>query len=330
MLRASTGNGVASHMRNRILEVYQKLPDFFERQKRRENKVMDGNPDSPADIKFDFVFDQSIDLATATKAGTSVNNAFFKEHFTSLNQFHKLGVSLYVNAHCVIGSFNGIKFHLRSKEDFQLIHDIYIVNDYKLISGRDKLVADIGMNAGYAALFFAKQSSIVEVHSYEPFALPFERAKSNFALNLRFAVKIRANHYGLGAHDDNVTVLTSDETTIDTSIRGLDSGLPEKISIRSATRELSALGESAKARNLDFIVKMDCEGSEFPIFEALEQDDVFRRIDVMMVEWHKWWSTQKNSSDLIEPLIARGFTIFDRTSDSNPHAGMLYAIRTAR
>jgi FkbM family methyltransferase len=278
-------------------------------------------------MQFDFIFDQSVDLAEATNIGAAVNNVFFRENFLTLNYFHKLGMSLFVNSDYVIGRFDGIKFRFCGKEDFQIANEVYIGNEYKVVSGRGKVVVDIGMNAGYASLFFARQPSVVEVHSYEPFAVPFIRAQDNFDLNIAFAHKIHANHYGLGASGEDRTVLSREESTIGTSIRGVDGGTPEKITIRDAHRELSSLAVSAKARNLDFIVKMDCEGSEFSIFEALERKNVLSKIDVMMIEWHKWWSEQKTSADLIDPLIARGFTIIDRTSDSNSYAGMLYAVR---
>lgn len=268
------------------------------------------------------------ELAEAPNVGASVNNAFFRENYLTLDHLQKRGVDLDVNADRVIGSVDGIRFHFFSKEEFQVVDEVYIFNTYNVISDREKLVVDIGMNTGHASLFFAKQRSVIEVHSYEPFSIPFNRAKSNFIINLPFAEKIHANHYGLGGSDEETTVLSCEENTISTSIRGAHSGTPETISIRSASRELSILVESARARNLDLVVKMDCEGSEFQIMEALERDDLLSKIDVMMIEWHKWWSKEKSSANLIEPLIATGFTIFDRTVRNDPYVGLLYAVRS--
>ncbi|MFB9952780.1 hypothetical protein ACFFP0_28370 [Rhizobium puerariae] len=53
-------------------------------------------------------------------------------------------------------------------------------------------------------------------------------------------------------------------------------------------------------------------------------------IDAMVIEWHKWWSKDRTQMDLIAPLIEAGFVVLDKTSSSNPHAGLLYAVRATR
>ena len=78
---------------------------------------------------------------------------------------------------------------------------------------------------------------------------------------------------------------------------------------------------------LEIVVKMDCEGSEFPIFEDLEVRGLIGKIRIFMIEWHKWWSHDKTGFDLVRPLLANGFDILDQTNVANPHAGMIYAIR---
>ena len=50
-------------------------------------------------------------------------------------------------------------------------------------------------------------------------------------------------------------------------------------------------------------------------------------IDVMMIEWHKWWDPTKTQTDLIRPMVKSGLFTFDRTNPDNPMAGSLYAVR---
>jgi len=83
----------------------------------------------------------------------------------------------------------------------------------------------------------------------------------------------------------------------------------------------------ARSKNLDLVVKMDCEGSEFAICERLDEAGLLNQIRVFMIEWHKWWS-EKTQHDIISRLIRCGFDALDHTNPENPHAGMLYAIRT--
>jgi hypothetical protein len=74
---------------------------------------------------------------------------------------------------------------------------------------------------------------------------------------------------------------------------------------------------------------MDCEGSEFAIFEALDGEGLLPEIRIFMIEWHKWWSAEKNQQDITARLLKNGFDVLDHTNPFNPMVGDLYAIRTA-
>ena len=126
-----------------------------------------------------------------------------------------------------------------------------------------------------------------------------------------------------------MTVLSQELNTIGVSVKGNSAGTPETIEIRDAAVELKPLIADTKNRGLGVVIKVDCEGSEFPIFEALEQNGLFKDIDALMIEWHKWWSADKTQYDLIAPLTKAGFFVFDRTQVANPHAGLLLAVRAA-
>jgi FkbM family methyltransferase len=214
-------------------------------------------------------------------------------------------------------------------EDFQLIGEIFFINEYNFLSNRRKMIVDVGMNVGLTSLFFSKMPNVEEVHSFEPFQLPFQRALKNFSLNPTYAEKISARNFGLSDRDEQLTVFTSGNQTIGTSIRGAQSGAQETIQIRDASVVIGALAETAASRNLDFIVKIDCEGSEFAIFETLARAGLFGKIDAFVIEWHKWWSADKTQHDLIEPLLRENYIVIDRTNPIDPHAGLFYAIRTA-
>ena len=99
--------------------------------------------------------------------------------------------------------------------------------------------------------------------------------------------------------------------------------------MRDAGPELKELIMDAASRRIGVVLKVDCEGSEFPIFESIVREGLFKGIDAMMIEWHKWWSKEKTQLDLILPLTNAGFLVFDQTDPTNKFAGMLYAVRTA-
>jgi FkbM family methyltransferase len=270
------------------------------------------------------------DFSPILAPGESTRNDFFATHFRTFNHFHANGIRFQVSDQEIIANYSGVSFLIQSKEDFQLIVEIFEVNEYNILSGREKLILDIGMNIGLTSLFMANMPSVREVHSFEPFDRPYQRALRNFELNPHIAWKIKANHYGLSDKNAQSSVLVSQDATIGTSVRGKSSGIAETIEVRNAADVIRTLAAKAEAENLDLIVKIDCEGSEFPIFEMLEKEQLLKKIDATVIEWHKWWSTEKTQQDLIRPLLDANFIVIDRTEPNNPHAGLLYAVRTVK
>ena len=123
-------------------------------------------------------------------------------------------------------------------------------------------------------------------------------------------------------------VFAQDERSGGNSVRGFSNGTREVIELRDACRELRTIIGDANERGLGVVVKVDCEGSEFPIFEVIERGDLFESIDAVMMEWHSGWSKEKNQHDLIRPLVRSGFAVFDRT-EIGARIGMVLAVKTS-
>jgi FkbM family methyltransferase len=261
--------------------------------------------------------------------GELPQNAFFTHHFEQFRSFHEWGFSVAVEDAGVVVTAAGLRFYVRGAEDFQLVWEVLEVNNYTLISDKPQIVIDVGMNIGLVSLLMAKRDAVLEVHGFEPFSTPVERALENFALNPALAPKITVNRCGLAGADDVRDVLVSDDATISTSIRGLDAGRSERIEVRDAATALRPIFERAEALGAEIFMKIDCEGSEFAIFESLARHGLLKRVRGFMVEWHKWWSADLTQKDLIGPLLANDFVVFDRTSPADLWAGQFNALRIA-
>ena len=205
---------------------------------------------------------------------------------------------------------------------------VFLNRDYDVATPRPMLFVDIGMNVGLASLAMAARPDVQIVHGYEPFTEPYSRALTHFALNPALAGKIVANHIALGDTDETREVRLEGPHTIGTSVRGHSVGRPETITVRNAAPIIAALAEQARAEELDLVLKVDCEGSEFAIFETLGRAGLFQAVTALVVEWHKWWSPDRTQAELILPLREAGFVVMDRTLAANPHAGVFYAART--
>ena len=123
-------------------------------------------------------------------------------------------------------------------------------------------------------------------------------------------------------------VSCSEDSTIGASIRGGTGPATDKITVREASATLRPIIEDAERNKQLVVIKMDCEGSEFAIMEGLDRANLLSRINVFMIEWHKWWSADKSNEDLARPLLANGFAVFDFLRVNAPSASMLFAART--
>lgn len=279
------------------------------------------------DRKANVILDSASDLSFLALGQNASENRVFRANYSDIAHLAELGAQFEVRDRSIVAIMNGVKCQVDCTEDVHLITEIFFVNDYTFISPRGCIAIDIGMNVGMTSLALANNPKVEKIYAFEPFKAPFTRAMQNLKLNPMLSRKIVAHNFGLSNKYEDLDVLSQELNTIGTSVRGTPSGRPERIEVRDAGSELKKLIVDANCRGLWVVFKVDCEGSEFPIFEALERDDLFKDIDALMIEWHKWWSTEKTQHDLIRPLTKAGFFVFDRTNPANPHAGLLLAVK---
>lgn len=251
--------------------------------------------------------------------------AFFLDHLSILRRLYENGAGVKIVDGDVIVTIDGISFYARVPDDLRFVDEIFFRNTYNFSLPKDCFVVDIGMNIGLVTMTCARKNFVKKVHSFEPFKGTYSRARANLSLNPELAAKISAHNFGLADTEEDKTVLIHDESDSGAfSIRGSESGTPMTISVRNAARVLGPIIEEAKANGLCIIAKVDCEGSEFPIFEALERHDLLAEISAFMVEWHRG-SFGKSQRDLIAPLLTHGFTVFDLTGKTGN--GFFYAVK---
>jgi len=253
------------------------------------------------------------------------NPVFFLENRSLLYRFYENGATVKIVDDLVIVTIEGISFNAGSIDDIRFVEEIFFRRTYNFLSGRDCCVIDIGMNLGLVAMTFASKPYVREVHSFEPFRSTYARAMANFALNPELFAKIRPNNFGLADNDKDVTILIGDDRDSGAmSIRGSGVGSPESIVVCDAASVLGPIIARAQENGFDIIAKVDCEGSEFPIFKVLEENNLLTKITAFMVEWHRG-NEGKTQHDLIDPLKGHGFLAFDLTRKTGN--GFFYAVK---
>ncbi len=208
-----------------------------------------------------------------------------------------------------------------------LVREVFVKNEYNLDIGRESVLIDIGMNRAAVSLRFAANENIKSVYAFEPFRPTFELAKRNLELNPQLSEKIRVSNVGLGRKEAMLempyqSTRTGCMSTTHDICKGEKSANKETVIIKDAAKEIAAILEENKNRHI--IVKCDCEGAEFEIFDCLDEQGLIGRIDVVIMEYHF-----EPPDRLVEILTRAGFAVQRKIASRRAKTGYIYAVRMA-
>lgn len=219
----------------------------------------------------------------------------------------------------LIFTLNNFRLRITTDEELFIIREIFIDYLYLLnVPEEEYLIIDVGMNVGFASLFFAADSKVKQVHSFEPFKMTYDDALFNLTLNPHLSSKIFTYNVGLGKSDTEVEVTHSLETKGKNSIYDnvIGSGR-QKIKVINAANRIDSIAEQALC---SVYLKMDCEGAEFDIFDAISERPIHHNIKGVIMEWHQRWP-----HPIIDVLRKNNFRMHLRGNDS---IGILTALRS--
>jgi len=227
----------------------------------------------------------------------------------------------------------GITIVLRTIQDMWILNDVIVKGQYDVALAEPAVIWDIGMNVGIASLCFAARGAAAVV-GYEPIAPTFTRALENLALNPSLVGLITPINVGVGGSCRTEMVDYCDELHAsvglagavgDPSLRHDVLKLPAEAVIRKESLHMedapSILGAIRSSHpGLPVIAKVDCEGAEYEIIEALRRSGDLQTLHALIIEWHN-----RGPEPLRRCLIDAGFTVLtpDREGDT---WGRLYAV----
>ncbi len=229
----------------------------------------------------------------------------------------------------IITTPQGVKIDISDTADhpLYLIKEVFLKSEYNLNIERESILIDIGMNRAAASLLFATNKNIKKIYAYEPFKPTFESAKRNFQLNPQLSKKINAFNFGLGKAETTLELpymanATGGMSTAYDVCKGAKNVKKEIVAIKDAAEELASILEENKDKHI--IVKCDCEGAEFEIFERLNEKGIVSMIDVVMMEYHF-----EKPDGLINIFTENGFAAQTKIGSRKSKTGYIYAVRMA-
>lgn len=222
-----------------------------------------------------------------------------------------------------------LTFRVNDEEELFILCEIFLEGSYNLLSPTKRPIAliDIGMNVGITSLFYAAQTQVARVFSYEPFGPTYKMARANVELNPFCATKITMNNFGLAKEESKMVVNFSLKQKGRMGLNGLpqksdvitDNFSQESIALKPVHAEFSGI----KQQVVDHFVvcKMDCEGAEYEIIDSLSNTALLSLPDVYFIEWH-----YKSPADIVKSLIDANYNVINTTFRSL-NSGMIYAIK---
>lgn len=228
----------------------------------------------------------------------------------------------------------GIELAFYTYDEFYGIRDVFHKQDYECWMQGKAVVIDVGMNVGAASIYLARKKNVEKVYSFEPFEPTYKTALYNIKKNKAVENKIVAINAGLGAEKAAKEILYNSSMTCGLST---DEELNKRAQNMYKEWELYRKDErKMQVQILDaaeifadifqqnpkgrFILKLDCEGAEYEILRRLREENLLKKISMVMMEWH--YNGDKEIRFYLEDC---GFAYFSFPKDKN--MGNIYAIR---
>jgi len=229
----------------------------------------------------------------------------------------------------VITTPEGVRIDVSDRTDCPLymVREVFVKSEYNLDIARESVLIDIGMNRGAVSLRFAANEQVKSIYAFEPFRPTFELGRRNLELNPQLSEKVRAFNFGLGRNEATLELpylrsQTGGMSTTHDVCKGRDDAGKETVVIKDAAKEIGAILEENKNRCI--IVKCDCEGAEFEIFDRLDEEGLVGRLDVVIMEYHF-----EPPDRLLKILMREGFACQRKTASRRAKTGYIYAVRMA-
>jgi len=182
-------------------------------------------------------------------------------------------------------------------------------------------IVDIGANVGYFSLYALYKFPKARVYSFEPMPFCFRELKQ-YADTYR-NMSLSVYNYAVGRDDGTIDFYVKDEGEFSTDSSIIPDSTRKRIEVK--TIKWNTLMNMIQVSQVD-ILKLDCEGSEYPILYNLSPEE-FSRINSISIEAHDVNSVTENMTKLVELLRKNNFDVDHESVVNLRDGGHIWAKR---
>ncbi len=184
--------------------------------------------------------------------------------------------------------------------DVATILDIYFRKDYGDVADGSTII-DVGANIGVYAIYAATHSKGSKIFAFEPAPQEFKMLTENITIN-HLEHNIFAEHAAVSGKNET-RILFLNGGPHNSIYEHWENAEPLEIDCIS----LANIFEKNNIERCDML-KMDCEGSEFEIFQSAP-DALFERIHAIRMEYHCAPTAPMTIEQLLAFLESKGYKI---------------------
>lgn len=213
-----------------------------------------------------------------------------------------------------------LKVDVQSDADQSVLDEIFFDRDYSIIEPQIKSakngILDVGAHKGFFILYARVLNPNVPIYAYEPEENNFRELKKHLLEN-RIENAFPKN-VAIAGKEGSVVLHISDDSHNHTLLPVLPSFNEKKVNAVLLENVLKKMGKCD-------LIKMDCEGSEFQIFENAP-DLVFEAVPVFFLEYHEF-TDEMRVANLKSLFDSKGFKVKIYPSRYDKRMGFLLAER---
>ncbi|MEO7531783.1 MAG: FkbM family methyltransferase [Sediminibacterium sp.] len=197
------------------------------------------------------------------------------------------------------------------------MEDFYRIGDLTQHLPAEPVVVDIGGNVGYFSFLLSSKKPGAKIYAFEPMIENLRVFNDNIKLNTALVNNIFLFNQAVTGDNNGHVDLFFDNIT-DNSV--IASVVKDFSAQNTQVKKVDAISlerifEENNLLRVD-LLKVDCEGSEYPIFyDSLEH--LFERVQTIAIESHELDKEKRNAVALIGFLQDKGFIVEQFIAENN-------------